>query len=413
MVFITDGYSHVFRCDMVLRFLPFVFGNLSMIVFYFVCKKLFESKWSILAGMAFIAMNPVLINYCFEFKPYSLDVFASLVAILVFYSIDFNRNNLKQIFLYGFILAILPWFSFGCAFVIAAGFLALSFKKESPKLFIYLLSLPIISGFIYLNLFVSKSYSQNSNGMLGFWHDYFVKSDFSNIYQLVIDNFNYFFSNVPHFSFFIAAIAIIVGFVIFIKKSEILFVQITTLTFATLIFASVLKYYPFSRRMIIFLIPIIILYLVKITDIKKWCLGALILTFLLIPHFIFAYDFLTLPNLNKGDFSREMMFIMSKHIANYDTVVISEGSNTDFFYYNNFFRLQNKIEFLKPDKTRQETNTKLLNNLRKGSYWIFASYDYSPQFVNNKEIKIWAKSNSEVEFEVSATQSTLMRVIIH
>ena len=135
LVFVTNSANHVFRCDMVLRLIPFICGNLTMIMFYFVVKKLFKSPWAINFGLCLIALNPILINYIFEFKPYSLDVLCSLIAIYIFLSIDFKNNSLKQIFIRGLILAILPWFSFACCFVIFAGFLTLSFKKDNPRLF--------------------------------------------------------------------------------------------------------------------------------------------------------------------------------------------------------------------------------------------------------------------------------------
>lgn len=413
LVFITNSYNNVLRCDMVLRLLSFIFGNLSIITFYFVCKKLFQSKWSALAGVTFIALNPTLINYSFEFKPYSLDLFTSMLALLIFLNINFKTVTLKKICIYGLILSILPWFSFGSVFVILSGILVLSFKKENPKLFFSLLALPVLSAISYLNIYVIKIYSQNSNGMLGFWHDYFVKSDFSNIYPLINDNLHYFFSSVQHFPFWIASITIIAGFILFIKKSEFFFVQITILIFSTLIFASMLKFYPFSRRMILFLIPIIVIYMVKITDTKKWYIASLILSLLIIPHFIFAFKFLNLQNVNKGYFAREMMFIMAKEINTNDKIILSEGSNADYFYYNSFFKIPNKVEYIKPNKTENETNSTLLNKLPKGKYWIFASYDYNTKFINNQEIKFWAKSKCKVDFEASSTQSTLMRVILH
>jgi len=90
LVFLTDSYNHVYRCDMVLRILPFIFGNLSIIMFYILCKKVYQSKWTNLAAVAFVALNPTLINYSFEFKPYSTDVFCCLLVIYIFMSIDFK-----------------------------------------------------------------------------------------------------------------------------------------------------------------------------------------------------------------------------------------------------------------------------------------------------------------------------------
>lgn len=261
---------------------------------------------------------------------------------------------------------------------------------------------------MYLSLFVAKAYSQNQNGMISFWNNSFVKSDFSNFYQLANDNFHYFFVGLNHFPFWLVKLAIIAGFIIFLKKSEILFVQISVLIFVSLIFTSMLNFYPFSTRMIIFLIPIIIFYIAKIIDTKKAYIGGVIVSLLLIPHFIFAFNFIKSSDMNKGYLARELMFIMSKFITNRDTIVISEGSDTDYFYYNSFFRLKNNIESIKPDKTKKETTSMLLNNLQKGSYWLFISCDF-----NEKEYVNWAKTNADIQMEASSQQSTLMLVNIY
>ena len=116
LIFITDGYHHMLRCDIVLRTIPFIAGNLSLILFYFVGKKVFTSKWTVLAGLIFMATNPALINYSFEFKPYNLDVLSCLVVILIFLNINFKQTTFKTLFLYGLILAVLPWFSFASVF---------------------------------------------------------------------------------------------------------------------------------------------------------------------------------------------------------------------------------------------------------------------------------------------------------
>jgi len=412
LVFLTDSYNHVYRCDMVLRILPFIFGNLSIIMFYILCKKVYQSKWTNLAAVAFVALNPTLINYSFEFKPYSTDVFCCLLVIYIFMSIDFKIIELKQIFKYGFILSILPWFSFASTFAILSGFMILSFKKENPAFFTSLLALPVTSAFLYLNLFVVKIYTQNSAGMIGYWHNAFVNKDFSNIHPLITDNFNYFFQNIPHFSITIAGLCIFAGIIIFCKKSDFLFTQISLMIFATLICASMLKFYPFSTRMILFLIPILVIYMVKITDIKNCFVSWLIVAILLIPHFIFAVKCLHYQNINRNDYARNMMNILSVNIYPQDIIILNETSNADFLYYNTFFKLNNKIEYLKPDIKNKENNTTLLNRLNKGKYIMFLSYDCTPHKSNINEIRTWAYKNAKVIYEIKSTQSTLMWLIL-
>ncbi len=412
LVFITDSYNHVFRCDMVLRFIPFICGNLSLIMFYFIGNKIFNSKWASLAGTALLALNPVLINYSYEFKPYSVDVFCSLIALYIMLNINFKNANTKLMLIYGTILAILPWFSFGCSFIIIAGFMTLSFKRDNPNLFTTLLMPVVVSAFIYLKCFVINSYLSNASGMLSFWQTEFVSKDLSNLAQLNTQNLQYFFSNIPHLSLLLVVLCLITGFILTIKDSKLSFALISILTFSTLTVASMMKLYPYSRRMILFLIPFLIIYIVKILDIKKWIIGCVVISFILIPHVLFAYNFIKIKNINKGDYSRTMMQIMDKNITPKETIVINEGSNADFFYYNTFYKIQNKIEYIKPNYTNNETNSNLMKRLPAGNYWLFMSYDYNTEFKNIQEITNWAEKNGKIIFKTQATQSILIRLIL-
>ncbi|MBR1942556.1 glycosyltransferase family 39 protein [bacterium] len=414
LVTVTDSYNHVFRCDIVLRTIPFLCGNLSLIMFYFVAKKLFNSKWAILAGLFLIALNPVLINYSFEFKPYSADVLCSLIALYIFLSIDFKNTSQKQILQYSAILAVLPWLSFGSAFVILAGIMAISFKKENPKMFIYLLSPVFASALLYWHVFVANSYAQNSKGMIGFWGNAFVNKDLSNLVQLNQDNLQYFFMKIPDISFALITVCMLSGLILFIRHKKYMFVMLSALTFSVLVLASMSKFYPFSQRMILFLMPFVFIFTAKITDSKNWWLGWIVFAFLAMPHFKFVQEFCSIKTLNKGDYSRILMHKMSQEIQPDEIIIFNGASNTDYFYYNMFFKLKNKVEQIKPqteDKTEAE---QMLNCLPKGKYWFFMPTDYKHNSVNVNNIKNWIENNknASITFEAHTTQSTLIRLTL-
>ena len=413
LVLIFDGYKNLYSCDLALRLIPFLCGNFALILFYLVVKKIFNSPWAVLAGTSLFALNPVLINYSFEFKPYSTDVLCVLIAVYIFLSIDFKSDSLKSIYRYSIILAILPWFSFASAFVIAAGFITLSFDRENPKLYIALLMPVVVSVILYLKFFILNSYSTNSQGMLISWNNKFVEKDFSNLTLLNKENIAYFFTNIPYLSLAILTTSAFAGFVLLAKDNKYRYLMLSILTYSIAVIASMGKYYPFSRRMVIFLIPFLIIYIVKITDIKKWFIGWAIFALILVPHFAFANNFLRMQNINKCDFSREMMFIVADNISNNDSIILNEASNTDYFYYNYFLKLPNKIEYLKPDLSKNETIESVLNRLPHGSYWMFLSYDYNPSFKNIKRYIEWAEKYCKIEFESRATQSALIKLIIN
>ncbi len=413
LVSIFHVKNNIFACDFVLRLVPFFFGTFSIGAFYFVCKSLFKSKWTTLIAVLLFCLNPVLINYSFEFKPYILDVFCAMSALWIFLNTDFQTNTTKKVLIFGSILAILPWFSFMSTMVIFAGFMALSFKRENPKNF-FLMFFPIfLSAFLYLKLYVLNAYGQSSTGMIGFWQNEFVKRDLSNITQLNMDNLHYFFSNLPMFSCTLLSLLMFIGIILMFKDRNWRFILISVLTQASLIIASILHVYPYSRRLIIFLIPFILIFSVKIFDVKNKVLAGILLALIVIPHLLFAVNFTKMPNLNKGDFARELMIKMANEIEHHETIVINESSNAEFCYYDMFFNLKNNKVFLKPQNKSELAINKELNKLTKGKYWFYMPYDYNP---NQKEIKtmfMWAKTHAKTEIKLQATQSTLIRVILN
>ncbi len=413
IVTIFNVKTHVFACDFVLRLVPFVFGSLSIGAFYFVCNSLFKSKWTTLIAVLLFCLNPVLINYSFEFKPYILDVFCTLSALWIFLNVDFQTTSTKKIISYGGILAILPWFSFMSSMVIFAGFMALSFKRENPKNFFLMFAPIFLSVFLYLKLYVLNAYGQSSTGMIGFWQNEFVKRDLSNLTQLNMDNLHYFFSNLPMFSCTLLSLLMFVGIILMFKDRNWRFILISVLTQASLIIASILYVYPYSRRLIIFLIPFILIFSVKIFDIKNKVLAGIMLALIVIPHLFFAVNFAKMPNLNKGDFAREMMMKMADEIEPDETIVINESSNAEFCYYDLFFNLKHNKLFFKPQNKSEVTINTELNKLAKGKYWFYMPYDYSPKQQEIKTMAKWAETHSDVIFKIQTTQSTLIRILLN
>lgn len=413
LVAITDSYNHVFRCDMVLRTIPFLCGCGSMWLFYLVSKRIIESKWAVLAGVALFVLNPILINYSYEFKPYSVDVFCTLLAVYIFLKIDFTTICLRKIFKYGLILAVLPWFSFASAFVIFAGFLTLSFKKENPALFTSLLMPVFVSVFAYIHIFIANAYEKNSQGMIDYWQHQFVSTDFSNIVQLHNENLHYFFTNIPFLSIGLLMIFAFVGLYLFLKDTKFFYISISMLTLASVIVASMMHYYPFSRRMVIFLIPFFLIYVIRVIDVKKPVVGWLLISLVLIPHMLFAFNFIGLKNLNKGDFARNMIDEMSKEITKNEKIVLNGASNADYYYYNSFYKLKNEVIYLKPETENPREIQRMLNALKKGSYWLFMPYDYDLRHVNIDNIVAWAYQHSKIRYEARAIQSTLIRITIY
>lgn len=414
-------------CDFVLRLIPFICGILSIGVFYSICKELFKAKKAVLIDLFLFCINKILIDYSFEFKPYSVDVLVSLFLVLFFMKVDLNKIDLKKFILSAVGLALSVWFSFTSVFVLAAGFLNLiarNFKKENIKK-IFILILPLfISMLLYFRLFV-LNVQGNGHGLAGFWDNNFVSMNLSNFFSLFVQNLSYFFYPAKLLLFIV--ILLVYGIILFYKSREnrgINFVNIALLTFVFLVVASMLHIYPFSQRLIIFLIPFFIILMAKCADNKEIKLKSFIVAVMILmvsfPQLNFAIKNLKSQKFyqsNKGDFSREMMQYVVKNIKPDDIIFVNNGSIADFSYYSGFYKIKNETVFKTGGENIDKNYFALLKSLKNlknskgGTYWFYLPYDYS----YGKDInflKNWARENTEILEMSSATQSTLIHLKI-
>ena len=206
-----------------------------------------------------------------------------------------------------------------------------------------------------------------------------------------------------------------VGLILFFKDTNWRFILITALTESALILASILHIYPYSQRLIIFLIPFILIFAVKIFDINNKILAGILISLIILPHLFFSINFIKISNLNKGDFAREIMLQMAEKIQPNEIIVINPSSNAEFCYYDLFFNLKNDKIFLNPkSKTKNDIEKELNERVVNGqNYWFYMPYDYSPKKFEINEIKNWIEKNSKVEFNLNSTQSTLIKTTLN
>lgn len=83
-LFISKGMAELFGYqEIVLRILPFIGGILAVVFLWKAGQGLGLKRWSLLAP-AFLFINPLVLRYVSEFKPYSLDMgLAALVIYLI------------------------------------------------------------------------------------------------------------------------------------------------------------------------------------------------------------------------------------------------------------------------------------------------------------------------------------------
>lgn len=371
----TKLFTKIFGfSDLIFRLIPFLCGCLSILAFYFLSKKALRTKAAILSAVFLFAINQRLVNYSFEFKQYSSDVFFTIICLLFFINLNIEKSSLKKILLYGILLALIPWCSFASVFIIAAGCLNLFFTniKTNFQKKVVLIFPIIISSLIYLKIYLIDNYT--GLNMVNCWHNYFLTNDPLFFLHLLIESIRYLFFSIQFILLFF--ILFILGIIIYYREKN-LFFNISILSLILLIIASFLHIYPFGERLILFLIPIYLLFMIKPLDLisfdKK--INYLIIIFLIsiifYPQIISATYFFKYKTLCRGEYAREMMEFMAKKLKPDDMIFVNAFSGTEFLYYSSFYKITNKvIQEEGMNKSKEEYWT-FLNSLKKGYYWFY------------------------------------------
>lgn len=405
-------------CDFVMRLIPFVCSVISIFIFYLISKNLFKTKKAVLLSLLFFVINKVLIDYSFEFKPYSSDMLCILLLVLFFIKVDISTMDYKKASKFSLGFCVMPWFSFVSLFFMGAGFITLFWgKKFSDYKKALILILPVsVSFLLYLKLYVLTVYSGNAKGLADFWANQFILPDFSNFLYLLVENARYFFFPVKSI-LFVFTLSIF-GYFLYLKEKKYDFIRIISFAFLFLVLASVLHFYPFSKRLVIFLIPVFILLFVKPLDVldfgKKIRFGLVIFltSLILIPQLQYTFGNLFVKA-NKGEFSREMISYMVPHLKKDDVIFVNNASRAQNCYYSSFFDIKNKVIYENLGNIPDYRYEKLLKDLPRGNYWLFLPYDYSPDSPVIEYVKNWALKNTKVNYLNQATQSVLMYVSIN
>ena len=110
------SYTIFGASEIALRLTPFLFGVLTVVVAKAATTKLFASSVARITFLGIVSFSPVLVYYSQELKQYSIDAFATVVAIWMLANWSGQRNR----WLFGLIGAALVQVSLGSVFSLTA-----------------------------------------------------------------------------------------------------------------------------------------------------------------------------------------------------------------------------------------------------------------------------------------------------
>ena len=362
--------------DLLLRFFPFVFSCLSLLVFYKFSKNFIKDKKTLLFASTLFAFNPCAILYAAQLKQYSLELLVSVVLMSLFYRIIITN----KIRIADFVLIPLSmWFSLSSLIISASGFIILLFKKSFN--FIKLLPAYLLS-FVVFYFFSLKSIKQvNYAGMYHWWSTGYGFFDLRHPMRLFIRFGELFsFDKTSAECLGIFFIFLILFSLIFSKKFNLLSKVFLSLPILITIILSGLSLYPIEARLILFLLPSFSIIIALNDD---WKLRDLLISFFCIASFSASIYY----SINPYKFytsSREVVRWLKNHYDGKSEIILDNSWHRYGYYlqdYNNI-RLLNSSCSPYGDLCKSE-----LESLNPGTYYMLVQGNPIDKLPKNIEIK--------------------------
>lgn len=316
--------------EMCFRFIPFFLGCVAFIPFYYLLKEIFKDNSApINFGMFLFAINPKLIYYGIEFKPYLTDAVFAIVIFLAFLKIDLKSWDWKKLLLTGFGLSFLCWFSFTSIILVMVGMITILLAKKEYKNWIIMLS-PIIFNYLIFGVYYLKVSS--------FYRD-FMTSFFANEFNHFTIPIAYFFNNEIPFAILVTSIALVVGIMYFMIENKRFEISFIMWSFIVTICLSQLHLYPAYQRFMLFLLPYFIIVLAMVFNFlsqRKNFQSRLVLVIIVLALIPTSINY-------KNSQARELTKYFLENLNKQDIVVINNLALPDFLFYTFDTKMENKI----------------------------------------------------------------------
>ncbi len=262
--FIVDTFN---SSEYALRLFPFICGILSVVLFYKLIKNYLNSSIIIIAVLLF-SISDSLIYYSSEVKPYSSDVCIAILILLVVFYFDSRRSRIAFITC-AVTGALAVWISYPSVFVLSGAGITLiisyAYKRNFKKLFQFT-SICAIWLSSFLALYHLSIKNQISTDLVQDWATNFTP--FAPFPPLNASDFKWYmnaffnvFTDPLSFKYkYLAGIIYLIGCIAVFFRNKKTFFLLTAPVLMTLI-ASGLERYPFSQRMLLFLIPFLLYFI--------------------------------------------------------------------------------------------------------------------------------------------------------
>lgn len=375
-LWMTKLAVHLFgNGEMALRLFSLICGVASLLVFLPVSRYFLRPPGALIA-MCILAFAPPLIYHSVEAKQYSTELLATTIALFLFLKFH-KKSDFLSLTLWGAAGAAILWFSFSSIFILAGIAFGLSLyflaKKNFKHFFRSLLPFSMWLASFVVHYFIFLEGKPESAWLVA-WFE--VRGGFMPLPPTSLADFKWFlhllydiqryplglsWTDLTHENQLIRVLirmpiipilSLAVGFVVLFRKNKKLFLILTFPILLTL-FASAIKAYPLYERLMVFLAPLLILFiaygcnrLLERFSTRKW---KYLLPLLLLAGPVWSSTSQFVNSDKFGDYKRSKQrsafLYVNEHFREGDVVYVNWNSIHTYRFYKDSYALKfNAIE---------------------------------------------------------------------
>ena len=341
--------------DYILRLIPLLSGLASIPLIYLVSKK-YVGQLSTFITLTLFAFSSRLIYYSSEMKQYSTDVLAALIILLIAPKILEEKNKPRAFVLLGIGGVLTTWFSHPSVFVFAGTLLTagvIFIIKRDLRRLLWLIGIGLAWGTsLGLDYFVNLRYSASNLYLIQYWKGSFAPLPPWSHVNWYFDAITGMLSDPATLPVNLITVGLLIlGVISFtLKRWQSMMILLTP--FVMILIASALGKYPFSGRLILFLIPFLFLFLAEGIDRFRMVLQrvnmplAALFTAFFVLYFVagpvtVAYNNIKYPPMGQ-DIKPVMSYVSKNNLSN-DLIYVYHGAIPAYkFYAPSFDRLNGK-----------------------------------------------------------------------
>ena len=403
-LFIEKLFTYIFgRNDIALRLFPFVCGVLIIPLSIHIATKIFGKVAGGVTGILIIS-NSQLIYYSSEVKQYSVDAFIILFVICCFinwFERKLSTKNYWEILIVGIISSILSHpnlFIFGGFAIVLWIKTLIEIRKTGRKQDFYKLSGVLFTwGVLYGGLYLlTLNDLASNNHLINYWSNGFMPMPpWENLdwFRSLPSEFTRSLLNGQYKTHRVFLVLTILGAILLWKKNKNFSFSVIIIGIGMLI-ASAMRLYPLEGRMLIFSIPLVVLFisggiqafynLLVDYQVIAWTLSALLCVFVTYGSFSYMNNFVRNPEMRLKEEVKPLIEILEDERQENEALYVYYVTAHAYQYYQTISGREDYLVFygerhrLEPEKYIEEIDQ--MSDF--STIWILFSHNYG----NEKDI---------------------------